>query len=90
MITVILPAKDIPLDSMVTKKSGAVLYKLVDKLTIFEVDKTKRVIGASEGCLFLLANGYVNAIPDTTKLGWTLEEEELLHYLEDRLRGVTE
>lgn len=82
MIKVFLPARDIPLDSLVTKKGGGKKYTLRDRLRVFGEDGGPRELIATEGTKFIVAeNGDANVVAATTELLWYAPEYQLMELL---------
>jgi len=85
-IKVVLPACSIPVDSLVTKRTGQKVYTLRKEIRIFGTSE-RRGITADAGVLFLVSeNGDINAIPAGTELVWSATADEL----RDLLDPVTE
>jgi len=85
-ITVILPAKEIPLGSTVTKRTGTYKFKLADSITIYHEGGNKQLVTADDGNRFLLPNGdsrSISSISGQTELAWTTDTETLMQYLQE-------
>lgn len=84
MIKVLLKAKDIPLDSIVTKRNGDKKYTLRKEIRVFGENGEKRSIEAKEGAVFIVSkNGDANAIAGDVELLWYASEESLADFIED-------
>jgi hypothetical protein len=80
---ILLPASEIPLDSIVTKPTGDKEYRLKDALRVFGTDKVL-TLNAEEGCKFIVSSsGDANAVNNTTVLCWKVLQNDLLCYLEN-------
>lgn len=85
--TLIIPVKDVPVDSVITKVTGSKEYKVKDSVRIFS-DKIedRQEIKAQPGVRFICAMttpGDINAIGGDTNVAWTVSKEELLNYIHD-------
>ncbi len=85
---ILLPIKEIPVLSKVTKRTGDKVYEVRDKIPIYgECDKPLNEIAASPGTRLLVANGPHNsfaivAVPDTLEVMWDVSETELIEYIQ--------
>ena len=90
-IKVVLMAKNIPLGTMVTKKTGEKVYELNNKMTIYHSKvggqecKTPTVVSCEPGTVFLLSQGSINSIPDTVELCWHTTYRDMYAFLENKL-----
>jgi hypothetical protein len=84
ILGVLMYAKDVPLGSTVTKRTGAKEYTISDQVRIFHADqKTKpTVIPAVDGARFIASGTDFNAVAPETVLVWIVEPEALAEYLE--------
>ena len=92
MIKVLLPASKIPLDSIVTKRTGEKKYILKDKIIIFnkpDTDTKNTVIKAEDGSRFLISEDYNNIVSHDTILCWITSKKDLLIYLENELKDIS-
>lgn len=88
MIKVILPLASIPNGSLVTKRTGAKEYKVVNEIRIY--GDRPQTIKAEGGARFLMANdGSVCALSGETEVVWLADEDVLLNYLEELEEGPT-
>lgn len=85
----ILRAGDIPLNSIVSKKTGTYTYTIIDKVKIYGVNNNDgskiscKEITADENCRFLTnENGSVNAVGVDTELCWHVDNYQLLEFLQ--------
>jgi len=82
IIKVILPAAEIPLDSVVTKRTGEKEYTLRDRVRVFGESGERREIVASGGSRFIVSpNGDANVVNADTELCWLTDREQLLAFL---------
>ncbi len=88
MIKLILPAGEIPVGSVVTKKNGEKQYTLKDKIRIFDANQNTTTINASDGTKLLVADtGDANVIKDDVELVWEAEEYQVISYVENRIEN---
>ena len=81
---VLLPASEIPVNSVVSKKTGEYKYTLLDQIKVYGLDRQQQVIN-NEGVRYLVGDrGNINAVADTTVLCWHVLQEDLLTYLQMR------
>ena len=81
MITVLLPAGQIPDDSKVRKVTGQKVYTLKREVRIYGEGGTTV---KCEGVVYLCAEGSVNGVKDTTMLAMDMTDDELYDLLESR------
>ena len=88
MIKVILPANEIPLDSIVTKRTGEKEYILKDRMRVFgrEQGQDGEVV-AKDGCRFLVKDGDANVVSPDTELVWLVDEGILSSFLYAYING---
>lgn len=83
---IILPARDIPLLSTVTKCGGSKRYIIKDRITIYDQTRGKQEILATKDSFLLISdNGDANSIGGSTELIWLVSENELFDYLSESL-----
>lgn len=83
---VILPARDIPLLSTITKCGGSKKYIIKDRITIYDQNRGKQEILATKDSFLLISdNGDANSIGGSTELIWIVSENELFDYLTESL-----
>ena len=85
-LKVILPAGQIPLGAVVTKRTGHKEYILGDCVKVYGVAIARALVTdprvqASAGTVFLISKSYANSIPTTTELVWVTDHDELIDYL---------
>lgn len=85
-----MEAKDIPVGSVVTKKTGEKLYLLRDDIKIFgaltpDQKEMLREIKADAGTRFMVAdNGDVNIVHGGQELMWHADPEDLKRWMYNR------
>lgn len=85
-LKVILPAYLIPINSVVTEKTGKKEYKITDRVRIFDDSEGTKVISAQDGARFITAgNGDFNVVNSTTELVWIVGLDEFKVFLMDDL-----
>jgi len=83
MLKVLLPLRDVPLLTTVTKRTGRKEYLVKGAIHIHGT--TPQVIEAEEGVLFLVSKaGEINAVPDTTEVIADLADCEVMQILEEQ------
>ena len=83
IVKVQMLAKDIPLNSTVTKRTGVKEYKLLDKMRIFgrKGHEENHIINAQGGVRFLCCDGDANVISGETELMWLAHPDSLISIL---------
>lgn len=87
-ISVILAARDIPVNSKVTKRTGTAEFILSDVFTIYKENGGKQLMTAEEGTRFLIPNKAsqsINVINGSTELTWSTDYETLMDFLQDAI-----
>jgi hypothetical protein len=80
---IILPASDIPLGSIVTKRTGEKQYTIRNKIRIFNENGIEKEITSNDGTRFLVnKNGDANVINSNTELVWYTDKSTLINFLE--------
>lgn len=83
---IILPAQDIPEDSIVTKPSGQAEFILKKKIKVHVSDVPAKITKADidvEGYFLFGGRGSINQIGPDTKLAWEVPFEELVELWEE-------
>lgn len=90
-IAVLLPAKDIPLLSLVTYPTGTKIYTLRDKVRVFAGKKEDyQEIRATHGSVFMVqANGDANATSGDTIVCWRTDYHTLQTWLGQKLQELS-
>lgn len=91
-LKILLPAKSIPVESRVTKKTGENLYTVLDQLVIYPVGGGKQVIKAEEGTRFIVpvSNGHsINCVSGDTEMIWLASAREVRELLDERYEDET-
>ena len=80
---ILLKASEIPIGSIVTKRTGSFNYMLKNQMRIFQEDGVCRLSTPSTNHLFLLrqTTGDVNEVSVDTIFCWVATRRELLAYL---------
>jgi len=78
-----MSAKEIPLGSTVTKKTGDKAYILKDKIRIYGDPSLQKEIKADENVRFLVGESIV-MITDNVELLWHVSDLDLYHYLYEK------
>jgi len=88
-IKVIVPAKEIPDDALVTKVNGTAQYTLQSKIVIYpdssSQNKAPTVIKVESGSKFIVGGNRIDsisAIDENKELVWHTDTYELQRYLE--------
>lgn len=85
MLKVILEASKIPLESVVTKRSGEKKYTLREKLIVYSKEWKSQALLAESGTRFLVGeNGDANVVPGDMELVWHADEYDVMELLEKR------
>jgi hypothetical protein len=90
VIKIILPAKCIPISSIVSKKNGTKLYIIRHLIRIFNDKGLENEIKCDEETRFLISinpvmnDGSVNVINGNTELVWYAEARDVISYLENK------
>jgi len=88
-IAVLLPAREIPLGSEVTRRTGEKRVTIIDKIRIFDESGTAREIKAEGDTRFLSSSrGDFNVVPGGVLLLWRTTGHELLDFLRDLHEGT--
>jgi hypothetical protein len=83
---VLMPAGMIPLNSIVTKRTGVHEYTLTDVIKVYGENGLEQTI-KSDGVRYLV-DGHgvsINAVTNDKILCWVVSEEELLRFLQLRV-----
>lgn len=87
-IKVLLPIKNIPIGSIVTKRTGEKRYHMSNVLRIFNEEGERSEIHTGYNMYYLFSNSSNNAINvvsgDTEHL-WVTNTQDLLEYLTNRI-----
>ena len=82
-----MTASKIPINSIVSKKTGTYKYKLVDEILVYDVDGNKLSIdGKGKDVLYLLPTNNINqsnsisTISGLTELVWHTTSDDLCSY----------
>jgi len=83
---IILPAKEIPVGSTVTKKSGQKKYILKDYVRIYNdgIVFTPSLIAGKDVLFLFDAAGNISAIAATTEIVWIVSDKDLHEYFHER------
>lgn len=87
---VLIPAKDIPLGSIVTKKTGDKPYTIREGVKIYGTveQQTTREIKCDDGTRFLVsAAGDINIVNSDTELLWHVCDDDLYFYMDKKING---
>ena len=79
-VTLILPADEIPDGTTVRKPTGQVEYILKKSLDL-HIPGDKRTISV-HGIVFLVADGSINGMPDTSRLAVDMELQDAIDLLQ--------
>lgn len=80
---VIMAARDIPFESVVTKQSGTKKYTLKHTIRVFDLDGAQRELAAyGDSCLLVSDRGDAYAVSGATELVWHVPTCTLRAYLE--------
>jgi len=80
----ILPAREIPVGSTVTKVTGNVTYVIRDSIKIYGTPEVQQEIKATDGVRFIVnERGDINAVSGNTELAWVVSTEQLSRWLDD-------
>ena len=88
MMKVLMPAKDIPLGAIVTKKTGDKPYTIRENVKIYGTveQQTIREIKCDDGTRFLVsATGDINIVNSDTELLWHVSDRDLYNYLDCKI-----
>jgi ethanolamine utilization microcompartment shell protein EutL len=81
----ILEAKDIPINSLVSKVNGSNIYILSKDIAIYEIDGSKKKINVDNNCFFLIPKKSesfsISCISGDKELIWYTTKDKLLNYL---------
>jgi hypothetical protein len=81
-IGVILPARDIPEGSVVTKVTGTKKYTISSSVKFYGDERFPHV--KTDGTVrFLLSEGDVNVVSQSLELKWEVSPQELVDYFRD-------
>lgn len=84
MIKVILPASEIPLNSIITKRTGQKQYTIKDEILVYDNKGIHKKIKCENGSRFIFSkDGTINVIDSTMELCWLAENYELVKYLDE-------
>lgn len=80
----ILPAREIPGGSTVTKVTGNVTYVIRDSIKVYGTPEVQQEIKAIDGVRFIVnERGDINAVSGNTELAWVVSTEQLGRWLDD-------
>ena len=86
IVKVLMEAKNIPENSIVTKKTGEKRYTLKNKINVYSADDVRpeeKVKLNIDGYFLFGARGSINQIAEDLELCWMVSLEELIVLLED-------
>lgn len=86
IVKMIVPLRDVPNDSTVTKRTGTCLHTVVDKIRFYGSGKERKVneVKAEEGVRFLVAKdnaGAISVLPGHVEVVWHAFLYEAREYL---------
>lgn len=82
---ILLPAREIPLGEIVTKKTGAKKYVIRDRITVYSVTGVQQVIKADSGSRFLIRDtGDATTVSGDAELMWDAADCEVVAFIETK------
>ncbi len=81
----LLPVKDVPLGSFITKRTGEKQYMVQDKITIYAENKEDRQEIKAEGdSRFLVAGTHITAVSGDLEVLWETDAHYLYQFIYDK------
>ncbi len=90
IMKILMAAQDIPLGSIVTKRTGDKLYTVREGIKIYGTpeQQSTREIKCDDGTRFLISEtGDISIVSNDTELLWHVSDEDLYSYLDGKING---